>query len=79
MEKRPTKKRNRIPESFKSIGEAAEFWDTHDTTDYEDLMHDVDLKVDIKRRSFLTALQPELAHKLVVRAHETGLKHRNSG
>lgn len=30
-----TKERPRIPE-FKSIQEEAEFWDKHDTTDYED-------------------------------------------
>ena len=28
-------KKSRIPE-FKTIEEEAEFWDTHDTTDYED-------------------------------------------
>jgi hypothetical protein len=30
-----TTKKSRIPE-FKSIEEEAEFWDTHDTADYED-------------------------------------------
>ncbi len=29
------RKKSRIPE-FKTIAEEAEFWDTHDTTDYED-------------------------------------------
>ena len=29
------RKQSRIPE-FKTIQEEAEFWDTHDTTDYED-------------------------------------------
>ena len=29
------RKKSRIPE-FKTIEEEAEFWDTHDTTDYED-------------------------------------------
>jgi predicted DNA binding CopG/RHH family protein len=33
-EKASTTKKNRIPE-FKSREEEAEFWDTHDTTDYE--------------------------------------------
>lgn len=40
------RKRDPIPESFKTIGEAARFWDTHDSTDYEDLMRDVEVKVD---------------------------------
>lgn len=35
MKKEPVQPKSRIPE-FKSIEEEAEFWDTHDTTDYED-------------------------------------------
>lgn len=30
-----TKQKNKIPE-FKSLEEEVEFWDTHDTTDFED-------------------------------------------
>ena len=31
-----------IPEEFGSYEEAAEFWDTHDTTDYPDAFRTVD-------------------------------------
>ena len=31
------KKREEIPESFDSLEEAGEFWDTHSAADYEDL------------------------------------------
>ncbi len=31
-----------LPEEFHSISEAANFWDTHDSIDYEDMMKDVD-------------------------------------
>jgi hypothetical protein len=41
-----TRKRDPIPERFDSVGAAAEFWDTHDTTDYEDLMHDVEMSAE---------------------------------
>ena len=34
----------KIPE-FKSVKEAAEFWDTHDTTEYFDDMEDAELSV----------------------------------
>lgn len=34
--KRPTEQIDPIPEEFASYEEAAEFWDTHDTTDYPD-------------------------------------------
>ncbi|MBI4641089.1 MAG: hypothetical protein HY731_10360, partial [Candidatus Tectomicrobia bacterium] len=38
----PKKKRvDPIPEEFSSEEEAAEFWDTHDTTDYPEAFHTV--------------------------------------
>ena len=48
-----TKQRDPLPESFDSIAEAADFWDNHDSADYEDMMTDVDFEVDIKRRIYL--------------------------
>jgi hypothetical protein len=41
-----------LPDEFKSIEEAAEFWDTHSITDYEEFLEPVDLDVDIQRRHF---------------------------
>ncbi|MGH7599457.1 MAG: CopG family antitoxin [bacterium] len=61
----PNKKnRDPIPKHFKSIEEAAEFWDNHDLADYWDLTREAHFEVDIKRRVFLTALEPQLAKKL---------------
>jgi hypothetical protein len=68
-----TKERDPIPEHFNSIEEAADFWDSHDLTDYWDLTHEVHFEVDIQRRQFLTALEPELAEKLTVQAHKRGI------
>ncbi len=39
-----TKRRSRIPR-FKSRQEEAEFWDTHDTTEFEDEFEEVRIKV----------------------------------
>ncbi len=41
-----------LPDEFKSEDEAAEFWDTHSLTDYEEFLEPVDLEVDLKRRHF---------------------------
>lgn len=38
----PKTKKSRIPE-FKSYQEEAEFWDTHDFTEFEDETHPVDV------------------------------------
>jgi len=40
--------RDPLPDEFKSIEEAAEFWDTHSLADYEDLQKDVEFEVELK-------------------------------
>ena len=35
----------KIPEEFKTYEEAAEFWDTHDSTDYLDELEEIEIKV----------------------------------
>ncbi|MEK6408932.1 MAG: CopG family antitoxin [Acidobacteriota bacterium] len=62
---RSKKERDPIPENFKSVEEAAEFWDSHDLADYWDLTREADFEVDIQRRLFLTALEPGLAKKVI--------------
>jgi len=68
------KKRDPLPERFISIEEAAEFWDTHDSADYEEFMRDVDCKINIKRRTYLVLLESELYRKLRIIAKERGVK-----
>ena len=48
-----TKSRDPLPEHFASLEEAAEFWDTHDSSDYEEYFVDVDVEVDLKKRSLV--------------------------
>jgi len=73
MAKNNNKKRDPIPRHFKNIAEAADFWDNHDLSDYWDLTREVHFNVDIQRRVFLTALEPELAKKLTVCALKQGV------
>ncbi len=71
------KNRDPIPEHFKSIEDAAEFWDNHDLGDYWDLTREAHFDVDIKRRVFLTALEPQLAKKIDQRCATTRCFNRN--
>jgi hypothetical protein len=48
-----TNKAEQLPEQFATIEEAAEFWDTHDLTDYWDLTEDVDFVVNLRQRHYL--------------------------
>jgi len=52
--------RDPIPEQFASYEEAAEFWDTHSTSDYEDLLEEVDIEFDLKGRRFFVEVQEDL-------------------
>ena len=65
--------RDQIPQHFKSIEDAAEFWDSHDLGDYWNLTREVDFDVNIQRRVFLTALEPKLAKGLADRARKQGI------
>ena len=71
--RRSNKKREPIPSHFQNIEEAAEFWDSHDLTDYWDLTREAHFEVDIQRRVFLTALEPGLAKKLMEYARKEGV------
>lgn len=51
------KSRHPLPEHFDDLEQAAEFWDTHDSADYEDQMTDVECEVDIKKRTYLASLE----------------------
>ncbi len=67
------KQRDPIPESFASIEEAAEFWDSHSTADYDDLMRDVHFDVDIQRRTFLVPIEGSMAKEITAIAQREGL------
>ena len=66
-------KRKPIPKSFAGIDEAANFWDEHDLSDYLDFTKAVDFDVNIQRRVFLTALEPQLAKRLTDIARKQGI------
>jgi hypothetical protein len=41
-----------IPDEFSSYEEAAEFWETHDTTDYPDAFRTVEVRPELRRRHY---------------------------
>ena len=58
------RKIKQIPEEFKTYEEAAEFWDTHDSTEYEDVLEEVEMHVDIQKRHYLIELGKNTAQLL---------------
>ncbi len=69
------RKRDPIPEQFASVEQAAEFWDTHDLTDYEDVWREVDFKVKSKPRQGLQVkLGPKIANEIAKRAKAKSMR-----
>lgn len=63
-----------IPEEFASYEEAAEFWDTHDTTDYPESFETVSVQAELKSRRFEVEIDADLMPVLSKQAHSRGVK-----
>ena len=57
-----------IPDEFSSYEEAAEFWDTHDTTDYPDAFRTVEVKSELRQRHYEVEIDSDVMKKLRARA-----------
>lgn len=62
-----------IPETFVTLEAFQDFWDTHSLADYEEHLREVEFEIDIQRRRFLVALEPELARQVAEQARVRGI------
>ena len=62
-----------IPEEFASYEEAANFWDTHDTTDYPDSFEAVAVEAELKRRRYEVEIDEDLMKVLSEQAQQRGV------
>ena len=70
---RRDKHRDILPEEFDSISDAATFWETHDSADYEDMMEEVEFEVDIKRHMYLVPIAGSVLDRLRQKARSQGI------
>ncbi len=66
-------KSKKIPEEFKTYEDAAEFWETHDSTDYLDNLEEIELKVDFQKRHYLIEVEMDTAELLQENARKKGI------
>ncbi len=69
------KKKSRIPK-FKTYEEEATFWDTHEFTEFEDELEEVEMIFDLakpKEETLILRLQKETKEKLEKEAKKKGL------
>lgn len=71
--KKQTPQRDPLPENFDSFEEFWAFWDTHNTTDYEDLMEDVDVQINLRSSKIYCAVAKDLIAQLRAQARQQGV------
>ena len=62
-----------IPEEFASYEEAAEFWDTHDTTDYPDAFQTVKVVSELRGRHYEIEIEADVVKALRTQARQRGV------
>ena len=62
-----------IPDEFTSYEEAAEFWDTHDTTDYPEVFQTVETQAELRRRHYEVEVDEDVIIVLRERAQKRGV------
>lgn len=67
------RKREPLPETFESIEEFQEFWDTHSSADYEELMEDVEVDINIRSSRVYCAVAKDLLTQLRTQARQQGV------
>ncbi len=62
-----------IPNEFASCEEAAEFWDTHDTTDYPEAFQTMDVEAELRKRHYEVEIDEDVVNVLKERAQKLGI------
>ena len=62
-----------IPETFSSLEEAGEFWDTHDTMDYPDAFQTVEVTTERRNRYFEVEIDMTVAQALRDKVRQQGV------
>ena len=71
--KKQAPQRDPLPEDFGSLEDFWAFWDTYSTADYEDLMEDVDMRIDIRSSKVYCAVAKDLIAQLRTQARQQGV------
>ncbi len=62
-----------IPEEFASYEEAADFWDTHDTTDYLEFLQPVEVDAQFRKRHIELEIDEDIVTALHKKAKKMGV------
>ena len=62
-----------VPDEFSTYEEAADFWDSHDTTDYLEVFQDVRIDAEFRRRRYQVEVDEEVIKALREQAQKLGI------
>lgn len=71
--KKTRARRDPLPKNFNTLEEFWNFWDTHSSADYEDLMDDVSVEIDISSSKVYYPVAKELIAHLRTHARKQGV------
>jgi len=64
---------NILPENFNSLEEFGEFWDTHSSAGYEELMEPVEAEIELSSSKIYCAIAKDLLLQVRTRARQQGV------
>jgi hypothetical protein len=73
MEAKQPATQDTIPENFADLEEFWDFWETHSSADYEDVMQDVEVELDLSSSKVYLPVAKDLLDKVRVQARRQGV------
>jgi hypothetical protein len=67
------KQRDPLPDNFDSLEVFWDFWDTHSSADYEDLMESVDIEVSLSSDTMYCAIAKDVLGPIRIQARQQGV------
>ncbi|MBN1508496.1 MAG: hypothetical protein JW955_16725 [Sedimentisphaerales bacterium] len=73
MQDREPARKDVLPESFETLEELSDFWDTHSTADYEEDMEPVEVEVDLSSSKVYCPVAKDLLRQVRRQARQQGV------
>jgi hypothetical protein len=62
-----------LPESFSTLEELSDFWDTHSSADYEEVMEPVEVEIDLSSNKVYCPVAKDLLRQVRQQARQQGV------
>jgi len=73
MQDKESARKDVLPESFNTLEELSDFWDTHSTADYEEVMESVEAEIDLSSSKVYCPVAKDLLRQVRRQARQQGV------